>query len=61
MLSTNLLFLLPASLCILAGFVCANEAAFNLRLGENTQAVSNGLATVVCWMGAAISLWGALS
>lgn len=56
----SFLHLLPAALCLLAGFVCANEAAFNLRLGENTQAVRNGLASFVCWAGAAVSLMGAL-
>lgn len=56
----HLLHIIPAALCILFGLVCANEAAFNLRLGQNGAAINNGLATCVCWIAAAVSLWGAL-
>lgn len=57
----NLIHLFPAAICALIGLVCANEASLSLRLGDNGRAVSNGGATVVCWVGAAISLWGALT
>lgn len=60
-MSTNLLFLLPAAICGLGGMVCANDAALHLRIGDNAQAVTNGGATVLCWAGAAVALWGALS
>jgi hypothetical protein len=53
--------LVPAALCALGGLICAQEAAFNMRLGENTTAVRAGLSTVVCWVAAAVSLWGAVS
>lgn len=56
----HLTFILPAALCGLGGLVCANEAALNMRLGENGHAISNSAAAIVCWIGAAIALAGAV-
>ena len=60
MMTWHLTLLLPAALCGLGGMVCANEAALNLRLGESGQAISNGAGSIVCWLGAAIALAGAV-
>ncbi len=56
----DLMHLIPAALCALGGLICAQEAAFNMRLGENTTAVRAGLSMVVCWVAAAVSLWEAM-
>ncbi len=57
----NLMYLIPAAVCALGGLICAQDAAFNMRLGKNALAVRDGLSTVVCWVAAAVSLWEALS
>ena len=57
----NFLHLIPAAVCALGGLICAQDAAFNMRLGKNAFAVRDGLSTVVCWVAAAVSLWEALS
>lgn len=56
----HLTLLLPAALCLLGGIVCANEAAFNMQLGDNGPAIANGLSSIVCWVAAAIAFAGAV-
>jgi hypothetical protein len=55
------MYLIPAAVCALGGLICAQDAAFNMRLGKNALAVRDGLSTVLCWILAAVSLWEALS
>lgn len=57
----NLLHLLPAAICGLGGMVCAKDASLSLRLQSAGEFVANSGGAVVCWAGAAISLWGALT
>jgi hypothetical protein len=54
----ELAFLLPALLCGLVGYTCGDNARVDIKLGDNTSALKNALASFVCWSGAAVSLAG---